>query len=72
MSRRHYGSPGHASFVLVELFGFQPPGEEVGHLQAVSVREGEVRIAVKSPVGQVYHCDIAAMAVDGLSPVESI
>ena len=70
LSRRHHGAPGPASFVSVELFGLQPPGEEVGHLQAVSVVEGEVRIAVKPPIGQVYHCDIAAMAVDGLSPLE--
>ncbi len=70
MPRRHHGAPGPASFVSVELFGLQPPGEEIGHLEAVPVGEGEVRIAVKPLVGQVYHCDITAMAVDCLSSLQ--
>jgi hypothetical protein len=46
----------------------QITGHEVGNLQVVQVREGEVRVAANAELGQMDHRDIAAPAIDGIRP----
>ena len=48
---------------LVEVFGGEPGGEEVGDFDVVCVGHGEVRVAAYSHFGEVHNLNIAAYIV---------